>query len=272
MNKYQAVCLDLDGTLFGKDSTISQKNKEVLKACLDKGIQVYFVSGRPYFFTKYQASLVDERVQVISSNGGCYDKGDTIVKKCIPQKCLAEIIDCLKETKSPAFFKSKDTIYAHEDYDARFMYDEWRELPQFPYTKSYPNLSWEELKDKTKDIVKILIYDTDKVLLRKLRQRIEGIDGITVASYNEISFDVNAANVNKGNAIKDVMEYRKIPLANVLAIGDGENDMAMFAVAGHTIAMCNAKASIQKLCDEVSALSNEDDGVSEILQEYFLRQ
>ena len=75
MNKYQAVCLDLDGTLFGKDSTISQKNKEVLKACLDKGIQVYFVSGRPYFFTKYQASLVDERVQVISSNGGCYDKG-----------------------------------------------------------------------------------------------------------------------------------------------------------------------------------------------------
>ena len=95
---------------------------------------------------------------------------------------------------------------------------------------------------------------------------------IAVASYNEISFDVNAANVNKGNAIKDVMEYRKIPLANVLAIGDGENDMAMFAVAGHTIAMCNAKASIQKLCDEVSALSNEDDGVSEILQEYFLRQ
>ena len=136
MNKYQAVCLDLDGTLFGKDSTISQKNKEVLKACLDKGIQVYFVSGRPYFFTKYQASLVDERVQVISSNGGCYDKGDTIVKKCIPQKCLAEIIDCLKETKSPAFFKSKDTIYAHEDYDARFMYDavSYTHLPMHRYS------------------------------------------------------------------------------------------------------------------------------------------
>ena len=270
MNKYQAVCLDLDGTLFGKDSTISQKNKEVLKACLDKGIQVYFVSGRPYFFTKYQASLVDERGEVISGNGGCYDKGDTIVEKCIPQKCLAEIIDCLKETKSPAFFKSKDTIYAHEAYDARFMYDEWVKLPQFPYTKSYPNLSWEELKDKSKDIVKILIYDMDKELLRKLRERIENIDEIAVSSYNDISFDVNAADVNKGNAIKDVMEYRKISLANVIAIGDGENDMAMFEVAGHTIAMCNAKENIQMLCDEVSALSNEDDGVGEVLQRYFL--
>ncbi|MFJ6934317.1 MAG: HAD family hydrolase, partial [Lactobacillus gallinarum] len=98
------------------------------------------------------------------------------------------------------------------------------------------------------------------------------IDEIAVSSYNDISFDVNAADVNKGNAIKDVMEYRKISLANVIAIGDGENDMAMFEVAGHTIAMCNAKVSIQKLCDEISALSNEDDGVSEILQEYFLRQ
>ena len=174
MNNYQAVCLDLDGTLFGKDSTISKRNKEALRACLDKGIQVYFVSGRPYFFTKYQALSVDERIQVISGNGGCYDKGDMLVEKCISQECLVKIMNCLKETRSPAFFKSKDTIYAHEDYDARFMYDEWRELPQFPNTKSYPNLSWEELKDKTKDIVKILIYDMDKVLLRKLRQRIEG--------------------------------------------------------------------------------------------------
>lgn len=43
---YQAIAFDLDGTLLSSNATILESSKEAIKKVREKGIKVYFVTGR----------------------------------------------------------------------------------------------------------------------------------------------------------------------------------------------------------------------------------
>ena len=53
----------------------------------------------------------------------------------------------------------------------------------------------------------------------------------------------------------------------VLAIGDGDNDLCMLRSAGLSIAMGNAPAEVQALADVIAPV-NDADGVAWALQHY----
>ena len=73
------ICIDLDGTLLDSDQNVSIRNKQSLIRALDQGILIYFVTGRPYAFTKHIAESIDERIQVVSSNGATYELDGTMI-------------------------------------------------------------------------------------------------------------------------------------------------------------------------------------------------
>ena len=65
MNKIDAVFLDLDGTLLNSKKVVSQKNKQVLMHCMNSGIDVYIVSGDPYFmWIKLRIRLIKDVVEL----------------------------------------------------------------------------------------------------------------------------------------------------------------------------------------------------------------
>ena len=51
----------------------------------------------------------------------------------------------------------------------------------------------------------------------------------------------------------------------ILALGDGWNDLPMFRSAGWRIGMGNAAEEVKRVCDEVTGTS-EEDGVAQILE------
>ena len=53
-------------------------------------------------------------------------------------------------------------------------------------------------------------------------------------------------------------------------IGDSDNDRAMFAFGHYTVAMKNARPEIQALAQDVTSLTNEEDGAALYLQDKFL--
>jgi Cof subfamily protein (haloacid dehalogenase superfamily) len=58
--------------------------------------------------------------------------------------------------------------------------------------------------------------------------------------------DVTAAGVNKGVAVRHAADWVGCSLASVVAIGDGLNDLPLFAVAGTAIAMRHAPAVVRE--------------------------
>lgn len=270
MNNIKLVGIDLDGTLLNKNKTVSEEDTSAIRECIQRGIHIYLISGRPYCYTKYIAQSIAKEVQVISSNGGLYEIGNRIKQYTINDDALNTIIDCLRTSSTHAFFKGKLHFYTHDSYDKRFLYDHMNVL--FPYTlqvRSYTNLSWNALKQQVHDIVKIVVYNLDQEQLSKLRNEIECIDAITITDYQSISFDITGNHVNKGVAIKDIRTYLGYHKDSFVAIGDANNDRPMFDEAGLKIAMGNATEEIKAYCDIITA-DHDHNGVAKALYKHVL--
>ncbi|MDF9825883.1 Cof subfamily protein (haloacid dehalogenase superfamily) [Breznakia sp. PF5-3] len=262
------IGIDLDGTLLNSKLEVPIENKQSIVKALDKGIHVYLVTGRPYCFAKHLALEIDDRVQVISSNGANYEIDNIMTSKYIETTALETVITELSKEEVCAFFKGNANFYTHEAYDDRFLYSHMNEdLPKALQVTSYTQLSWRELHDKTHDILKILVYTLSKETLERLRKRLSLIEHITLTSYNAISFDINAEGVSKGNAILEIMKKMNIQKNEILAIGDNENDVSMFEVCGHCVAMENANQQIKQMSEYITS-SNDDYGVANAIDYY----
>ncbi len=82
--------------------------------------------------------------------------------------------------------------------------------------------------------------------------------------------DVMALGVSKASGVALVAADLGIEAADVLAIGDGSNDVELFGWVGHAIAMGQALPSIQAAADAVTE-SVDDDGVAVALDRWFGR-
>eukprot|EP00658_Telonema_sp_P-2_P012460 TRINITY_DN14741_c0_g1_i4.p1 TRINITY_DN14741_c0_g1~~TRINITY_DN14741_c0_g1_i4.p1 ORF type:complete len:376 (+),score=89.81 TRINITY_DN14741_c0_g1_i4:178-1305(+) len=76
--------------------------------------------------------------------------------------------------------------------------------------------------------------------------------------------------VNKGRSLEQLCRWFGVPLAEVFAIGDGENDAEMLTLAGTGVAMANAKPKTKAAADLVLEWSNDEDGVAKYLGEKLL--
>lgn len=261
------VCLDLDGTLLNAAGNISRRNRESLLTCLEKGISVYFVTGRPYCFARSLADSVDNRIGVIACSGACYERGGELVTHELPREAVERFTDCLEMSGAHAFYKGLTRFYTHDAYDKRFLYDHCNSwFSEGVKVKSFTELSYRELKQQAVHIHKILVYDMDQNRMQELAAHTEQIPGIQVSWYRSISFDVTAAGADKGAAVEQVRRWLGFGKEQVLAMGDAWNDLPMFQSAGWRIAMGNAADEVKQVCDEVTGTS-EEDGVARILEQ-----
>ena len=76
--------------------------------------------------------------------------------------------------------------------------------------------------------------------------------------------EITASGVDKGSAIARMCAVRGIAAADVVAIGDGRNDLGLFSFAGRSIAMANAAEFVRERATSVTA-SNDEDGVASAL-------
>jgi len=80
--------------------------------------------------------------------------------------------------------------------------------------------------------------------------------------------EIMDAKVSKGQGLKFVMEHCSLKSEEVIAFGDEENDLPMFAAAGFSAAPSNAKENVKAAADLVIG-SNAEDGVAAFLEEFF---
>lgn len=80
--------------------------------------------------------------------------------------------------------------------------------------------------------------------------------------FSHVNFlEIMHPEVSKGRAVAALRDGLGVAGGDVVAIGDSENDLSMFAVAGTAIAMGNASAAVQAEADWVTA-SSEEAGVA----------
>ena len=77
--------------------------------------------------------------------------------------------------------------------------------------------------------------------------------------------EVTAAGVDKGSTLQAHLIDRGLTADQVLCVGDGPNDLGMFAVAGLAAAPANARPQVLAAADLVTE-ANDEEGVARLLE------
>jgi hypothetical protein len=73
---------------------------------------------------------------------------------------------------------------------------------------------------------------------------------------------------NKGDAVRFMADFYKVPLSDTIAVGDEENDCPMIEAAGVGIAMANASDVAKSVADYVTKADNNHGGIAEIIEKF----
>jgi hypothetical protein len=118
---------------------------------------------------------------------------------------------------------------------------------------------------------KMVGVSDDFDLLARCEAEVQSLLGgsATAARSQPYYLDVTHPEANKGVAVRTMAKLMGVPLEEVAVIGDGRNDMAMFAQCPFSIAMGNASDEVKAKARFVTA-SNEEDGFARAIERYLL--
>jgi Cof subfamily protein (haloacid dehalogenase superfamily) len=108
-------------------------------------------------------------------------------------------------------------------------------------------------------------------ILAELRPRLEERlgGGVYIAQTMRTFLEIMDAKVSKGQGLSFVMERLSLKREEIIAFGDEENDIPMFAEAGFSVAPSNAKEAVKAKADMVIG-SNAEDAVAVFLEDHLL--
>jgi Cof subfamily protein (haloacid dehalogenase superfamily) len=181
------------------------------------------------------------------------------IRDRLSPRLLAEAAGALDERQIPYVVFGPNTIYATPDTPHMHVLEGYGEPPAV-------RLSREELL-RVPDPNKVLTFLPPSPLDDELAEQMG--DRFEVMRTGPLFFEFMPPGISKGSALAELMERYELPREEVLAIGDGQNDMSMFAVAGMSVAMSGApdvvKAAAAAITDDCGA-----DGVAAALRRYVL--
>lgn len=265
------IAIDLDGTLLTDQKQISVANKAALAAAKAQGVKIVLCTGRPLTAIEgylEELQLTEPGDYSITFNGGLVQKNDTgeiMEKAALSLAEVLEIAQLASDLSLPldvlvdGLVKQLPTASSHPS-----IYGELNRLLTFvPATLAELN----ELETYNKVVVAIEADYLDQqaaLIPTEFRDKYEVIK--TRANLLEFM----PKGITKAYGIELLAGDLGITAAEVMAIGDEENDIPMIEYAGIGVAMANAVPAAKAVADVVT-LSNEADGVAQVVQEYVLR-
>ena len=103
------------------------------------------------------------------------------------------------------------------------------------------------------------------ILEKEMQQKFG--DRLSIYRSEPFFLEFMPMNVDKANSLAHLLEHLGLKREELIAIGDGFNDLSMIKYAGLGVAMSNAQEIVKENADKVTK-SNEEDGVAYIIEEY----
>ncbi len=269
--KYKLIVLDLDGTLTNSKKEITPRNRETLIRMQEQGIRVVLASGRPTYGIVPLANelrMNEFGGFILSYNGGeiiDWATQETVYENVLPNEVVPVLYECARTHRLSIL-----------TYDGAEIITE---NPQDPYVQKEASLNKMAVRktnhfltDITLPVAKCLIVgDADKLipLEAELSLRLQG--HINVFRSEPYFLELVPQGIDKALSLAVLLKKTGVAREEVIAMGDGYNDLSMIQFAGLGIAMGNAQEPVKKAANYIT-LSNEEDGVAEAIDKFCSQQ
>lgn len=247
---YKALILDLDGTTIPMAGELpSDRVIQAVHKAQSKGAHVIIATGRIRQNAEQAIQALGITEPCIFYNGAqLYHMGE---RRMLRQHCIeAEDMERLLK-----IFKGETIEISAEEGKVKFV-----ERPQDLHLDTMHIFGCYVPRLTQKKAERYMRALSSFPHLRGLFHT-QTWDGLPVVGVTHI-------NASKQEAIAHVVSYLHINPKEIVAIGDGENDMPMVIAAGMGVAMGNAAECLKDVADYI-APSVEEDGVAHVIEKFF---
>ena len=264
MNKYLIV-LDLDGTLLYDFETLLPETEAFLKGLKKQGHQIVIATGRPFRSTQRFYDQLELDTPLINYNGGLISwpyRDDFETKSIsINQKDIIQIYEANQEYIYNAFCEIHDDIYLIEKRD-----DIMGLLHYFNGAKLHLGSFKDTLKNDPNGCIIIAHKHQGHLIEEYIKTHYSNkILARNWGDQNRYIMELYTPQTNKGEAIKYVANLLGFKRDQIIAFGDGMNDIEMIEYANIGIAVNNAHPELKKVADIVSPYKNTERPIERFL-------
>ena len=267
---------DLDGTLLDDNKDISAEDMSAIRRMIAVGHKFVMTTGRPLTSVKRLASrygFLEAGFYLVSFNGGLiYDCGEqkAILTRYIPVEEVKAIMDAAHACGMHAHTYSGDLVVS--EYETKQLKTYCR-LMQMDYVvvKDIREYYGQFINVVVKPPIKVnIITPFDHSSLESFRAEMRKTTAgklFDVFSKPEM-LEFSHMKSNKGDAVRFMADFYKVPMADTIAVGDEENDCPMIETAGVGVAMANASPVVRNVADYVTERDNNHSGIAEVIEKF----
>jgi Cof subfamily protein (haloacid dehalogenase superfamily) len=265
--KYKLLVLDLDGTLTNNKKEITEHTLRTLIDAQERGVKIVLASGRP----TYGIAPIAEKLElkkyggyILSYNGGeitNWQTGESMYENVLDADVLPYLYQCAKENNfAIVTYKDKYVLTEHPDdeyvlKEAILNVMETQKVENFLEAIDFP-------------VAKCLIVGEATRLAVLEKEMYEVLkDRMGVYRSEPYFLELVPKGIDKAQSLAVLLEKIGATKEEMIAVGDGFNDLSMIKFAGLGVAMANAQEVVRQSADYIT-LSNEEDGVAAVVEKF----
>lgn len=257
---------DVDGTLVTHDKVLTPRAKETIRRVQERGIVFTITSARPASGLLPLANELGITIPVPAFNGGLFlnPDGTVIEQTLLPEAVGPRLIEIIEAHGLSAWVFTTDNWFLRNLHGPHADREAW--IDHFTPTVT------DDLKAHLAGAAKVVGVSDDYPAVEACEKAVREALGAQVSATRSSSYylDITHPDANKGRVVRRLSAMLNIPTEKIATIGDGRNDILMFAEAGFSIAMGNGSEEVKKAATVVTA-SNEEEGFAQGIERYLLR-
>ncbi|KAJ4821259.1 Endoribonuclease YbeY [Rhynchospora pubera] len=272
--KFSYIFCDMDGTLLNSKSQITKTTAEALKEAASRGVKIVIATGktRPAAISALsKVGLAGKGGVVSNSSHGVFlqgllvygMQGREIYRRNLDLGVCREAFTYSMKNKVPLIAFCQDrclTLFEHPSVDClHTIYHE-------PKAEIIPSI---EGLLTTAEIQKLIFLDTAEGVASTLRpfweEATDGRAGVVQAVPDML--EIVPPETSKGKGVKMLLDHLGVSSKEVMAIGDGENDVEMLELASLGVALANGSEKAKSVANVIGS-TNDEDGAAKAIYEY----
>lgn len=268
------IAMDMDGTLLDSAHTIPLANLDALREAADRGIHLALCSGRMPDDAGFFAVDAKLPMHVLALNGTCIldgPLGNITYNQYMDEGEVRRILAILdKEDVDVGMFGQHELVISTKKLTKAQIAKSWGTHVLRKGGRSVVRLGNQGREELIKKGVNklVVIAARHPEILPDLRRAIAACaPGTEISSSWAHNLELNANTANKGTALRALAAQLNIDMAEVMALGDNDNDIPMLTAAGYGVVMKNGTPATVASAKYMT-LSHVDAGVAAAIRHF----
>lgn len=232
------ILFDVDGTLisYKTQSTIPKKTIKAINKLRQNGHIIALATGRSYLFAKNVMKSLGIKNAILYNGAQIVVDKESIFEDKIGKGVSINICDTLLNTPLAVFAFGGEKVYVNNITEESISYIE---------KKSRKKYIIKPLSESKNGLFSISIYG-------EVGRYLDFLSNIDSVVFDPDQCAITAKGVSKGKAMLRLAKQLDIQTKDIIAVGDGKNDIDMIMKAGIGIAVGGACTELKDVADIVS--------------------